>query len=54
MDLLAIASIVGGLVFKTEDEREWFRKRFYMFQDILLLEARKETWCFNSSCSCYL
>ncbi len=42
MDLLAIASVVGGLVFNTEDEQEWFRKRFYMFQDIL-----RESWVYQ-------
>ncbi len=42
MDLLAIASVVGGLVFNTKDEREWFRKRFYMFQDIL-----RESWVYQ-------
>jgi len=34
-DLLAIAEVLGGLVFKTGPELVWFRKRFSMFQDIL-------------------
>jgi len=34
-DLLAIAQVLGGLVFKTGPELAWFRKRFSMFQDIL-------------------
>jgi predicted transposase YdaD len=34
-DLLAIAEVLGGLVFKTGPELTWFRKRFSMFQDIL-------------------
>jgi len=41
-DLLAIARVVGGLVFKTEPELEWFRKRFSMFQDIL-----RESWVYQ-------
>src|SRR5437588_294353 len=31
-DLLAISQIVGGLVFKEGAERDWFRRRFSMFQ----------------------
>src|SRR5712691_2019650 len=42
MDLLAIARVVGGLVFTKEAEREWFRKRFSMFQDIL-----RESWVYQ-------
>jgi len=34
-DLLAISQIVGGLVFKEGSERDWFKWRFSMFQDIL-------------------
>ncbi len=34
-DVLAIAEVLGGLVFKTGPELAWFRKRFSMFQDIL-------------------
>ncbi len=41
-DLLAIARVVGGLVFKTEPELAWFRKRFSMFQDIL-----RESWVYQ-------
>ncbi len=41
-DLLAIARVLGGLAFKKEDEREWFRKRFSMFQDIL-----RESWVYQ-------
>jgi predicted transposase YdaD len=39
MDLLSISSIVGSLVFTEADEREWFKRRFFMFQDIL-----RESW----------
>src|SRR5437763_4350904 len=34
-DLLAMSNILGGLTFRKGPEREWFRKRFGMFQDIL-------------------
>ncbi len=42
MDLLAISQIVGGLVFKEGPERDWFRRRFSMFQDIL-----RESWVYQ-------
>jgi hypothetical protein len=42
MDLLTIASIVGSLVFKEEDERAWFKRRFIMFQDIL-----RDSWVYQ-------
>jgi len=41
-DLLAISQIVGGLVFKAGTERDWFRRRFSMFQDIL-----RESWVYQ-------
>jgi predicted transposase YdaD len=41
-DLLAISRLIGGLTFKKGPEREWFRKRFDMFQDIL-----KESWVYQ-------
>ena len=41
-DLLAFSRIIGGLAFKREPEREWFRKRFNMFQDIL-----RESWVYQ-------
>jgi hypothetical protein len=41
-DLLAIASIVGGLVFKKADEQAWFKRRFIMFQDIL-----RDSWVYQ-------
>jgi predicted transposase YdaD len=41
-DLLAISRLIGGLAFKKGPEREWFRKRFNMFQDIL-----KESWVYQ-------
>jgi predicted transposase YdaD len=41
-DLLAISRLIGGLAFKKDPEREWFRKRFNMFQDIL-----KESWVYQ-------
>jgi flagellar biosynthesis/type III secretory pathway protein FliH len=34
--------VLGGLVFKTGPELEWFRKRFSMFQDIL-----SESWVYQ-------
>src|SRR5437588_1676651 len=42
MDLLAISQIMGGLVFKERPERDWFRRRFSMFQDIL-----RESWVYQ-------
>jgi len=42
IDLLAIAEVVGGLVFTKEAEREWFKRRFSMFQDIL-----RESWVYQ-------
>jgi hypothetical protein len=41
-DLLAIAHLLGGLVFKKGPEREAFRKRLSMFQDIL-----EESWVYQ-------
>jgi hypothetical protein len=41
-DLLAIAHLLGGLVFKKGPEREAFRRRFSMFQDIL-----EESWVYQ-------
>lgn len=35
MDLLSISNIIGTLAFTEGDEREWFKRRFFMFQDIL-------------------
>ena len=35
MDLLSISYIIGTLVFTEASEREWFKRRFFMFQDIL-------------------
>ena len=35
MDLLSISNIIGTLAFTEADEREWFKRRFFMFQDIL-------------------
>jgi predicted transposase YdaD len=48
-DLLAIAQVLGGLVFKTGPELEWFRKRFSMFQDIL-----SESWVYQEIGQKYL
>src|SRR3989442_4140465 len=42
MDLLALARLIGGLAFKKQEEREWFRRRFSMFQDIL-----RESWVYQ-------
>ena len=41
-DLLAIAQVLGGLVFKTGPELEWFKRGFSMFQDIL-----SESWVYQ-------
>jgi predicted transposase YdaD len=41
-DLLAMSKVIGGLAFNKESEREWFRKRFSMFQDIL-----QESWVYH-------
>jgi predicted transposase YdaD len=41
-DLLAASRVVGGLVFKQKTEREWFRRRFLMFQDVL-----RESWVYQ-------
>jgi predicted transposase YdaD len=41
-DLLAMSNILGGLTFKKGPEREWFRKKFSMFQDIL-----RESWVYQ-------
>jgi predicted transposase YdaD len=41
-DLLAMSNILGGLTFRKGPEREWFRKRFSMFQDIL-----RESWVYQ-------
>jgi predicted transposase YdaD len=41
-DLLAISRVIGGLVYKKEPEREWFKRRFNMFQDIL-----RESWVYQ-------
>jgi predicted transposase YdaD len=42
VDLLALAQFLGGLVFKTGAEKEWFRKRFAMYNDIL-----EDSWTFQ-------
>src|SRR6266436_8426519 len=42
MDLLALARLIGGLAFKKQDEQEWFKRRFSMFQDIL-----RESWVYQ-------
>jgi predicted transposase YdaD len=42
-DLLALARLMGGLVFKEgSDESDWFKGRFHMFQDIL-----RESWVYK-------
>ena len=41
-DVLAIAQVLGGLVFKTGPELEWFKRRLSMFQDIL-----SESWVYQ-------
>src|SRR5438270_380807 len=42
IDLLAIAYPLGGLVFDKEPEREWFKRRFKMLQDVL-----KDSWVYQ-------
>jgi len=49
MDLLSISNIIGSLAFTQADEREWFKRRFFMFQDILedswmIQEIREESF----------
>jgi len=34
-DLLAMARVLGGIVFKEGTEQAWFRRRFTMFQDLI-------------------
>ncbi len=41
-DVLAMVQVVGGLVFKTELEREGFQRRFGMYQDLL-----RESWVYE-------
>ena len=41
-DLLALAEIIGALVFKEGAEQEAFKRRFRMFQDIL-----RESWVYQ-------
>ena len=41
-DLLAMARLMGGLAFQKKEEREWFNRRFRMFQDIL-----RESWVYQ-------
>ena len=44
VDLLAMTYQFGGIAFKTEPERLWFRGRFSMLQDIL-----KESWVYQET-----
>src|SRR5438128_244381 len=41
-DLLTMAQVLGGLVFEEENEREAFRRRFRMFQNVL-----RESWAYQ-------
>ncbi len=41
-DVLAMVRVMGGLVFKTEAEREGFQRRFKMYQDLL-----RESWVYQ-------
>lgn len=41
-DLLTMAEVLGGLVFEEEAEREMFRRRFRMFQNVL-----RESWVYQ-------
>ena len=41
-DLLAIATLVGGLAFTKEHEREAFKRRFHMFQEII-----RDSWVYQ-------
>ena len=41
-DLLAMARVLGGLVFEEENEREAFRRRFRMFQNVL-----QDSWAYQ-------
>ena len=42
IDLLAVSYPLGGLVFNKEPEREWFKRRFKMLQDVL-----KDSWVYQ-------
>ena len=42
IDLLAVSYPLGGLVFDKEPEREWFKRRFKMLQDVL-----KDSWVYQ-------
>jgi len=41
-DLLMMAQVLGGLVFEEENEREAFKRRFRMFQNVL-----QESWVYQ-------
>src|SRR5438128_1992892 len=41
-DLLTMAEVLGGLAFEEENERETFRRRFRMFQNVL-----RESWVYQ-------
>jgi predicted transposase YdaD len=41
-DLLMMAQVLGGLVFEEESEREAFKRRFKMFQNVL-----QESWVYQ-------
>jgi hypothetical protein len=42
LDLLAMSSVIGGLVFTEEAEKQWFKRRFTMFQDLI-----QESWIYH-------
>src|SRR5579884_550321 len=42
IDLLAVSYPLGGLVFESESEQRWFKRRFSMLQDIL-----KDSWAYQ-------
>ena len=41
-DLLAMSSVIGGLVFQEEAEKQWFKRRFHMFQELI-----QESWVYQ-------
>jgi predicted transposase YdaD len=41
-DLLAIAYTLGGLVFTTTTAKEWYRRRFHMFEDLI-----RDNWVYQ-------
>lgn len=41
-ELLAIAYTLGGMVFSTEPAKEWYKRRFHMFEEMI-----RDTWVYE-------